>query len=76
MSTRFRFPKIPEFCLPVLLPVVRFYLSRQTSTMHTVHDLQLKVEAYMQHMIDKTITNLTISGQENLKDGKPHLIQH
>lgn len=71
--TRFRFPKVPEFVLPLTSPIVSQYLARQTREVQCVNDLQLRIESYMQKMIDTTMSGLTISGLENLQDGKPHL---
>ena len=70
---RFRFPKFPECLLPFALPIAKKYLSKQSSTINNVNDLQLKTEKYLKKMLDTTTSGLSVSGTENLRDGKPHL---
>lgn len=70
---RFRFPKMPEFLVSALSPVIRFYLAKQSKHFSSVNDLQLVVERYMKRMIDQTISDLHISGMENLSEGVPYL---
>jgi hypothetical protein len=70
---RLRFPKIPEFLLFLLAPLIRHHLSRQTKGVNSVNDLQVITKPYLQRVIDDTTSGVCISGTENLKDGKPHL---
>lgn len=71
--TRFRFPSFPNAFLPLVTPLVKRYVKKQSSEINTVNDLQMVVKLYMQRMIDETTSGVHISGVENLKDGKPHL---
>ncbi|ODS22864.1 cytochrome C oxidase Cbb3 [Candidatus Endobugula sertula] len=71
--TRFRFAHYPEFIQCMMMPFVRYYLSYQANSIHTVHDLQLRIEPYLKRMIDRTISGLSISGIDNVSDSQPHL---
>ncbi|MGS2718897.1 1-acyl-sn-glycerol-3-phosphate acyltransferase [Eionea flava] len=71
--TRFRFPSLPNAFFPLITPLVKRYVKKQSCEINTVNDLQMVVKLYMQRMIDETTSGVHISGVENLKDGKPHL---
>ncbi len=70
---RFRFPKLPIPLVSLLTPIIKHFIAKQSANIHSIHDLQLMVEGYMQKMCDTTMSHLHVSGTENLKDGKPHL---
>lgn len=71
--TRFRFPKLPRCLLSLITPIVKHYVAKQSSSIHSVNDLQVLVKTYMERMIEKTISGMHITGVENLTDDKPHL---
>ncbi|MFT6101841.1 MAG: hypothetical protein ACJATV_001293 [Granulosicoccus sp.] len=71
--TRFRFSTLPQFFFPLITPLVKLYIKKQSAHINSVNDLQILVKRYMQKMIDDTVSGMHISGQENLSDGKPHL---
>lgn len=70
---RFRFPWAPEWLLPLISLFVKYYLLKQTAAIKTVDDLQQMMKGYIHRMNDETTSSLHISGNENIKDNKPHL---
>ena len=64
--TRLRFAWLPESIVGWLRPVVSCVLRRQARRIRSVADFQKIVERYMSLMIDSTVTDLTVSGLENL----------
>ena len=68
-----KFPKAPRWLRDTMNPLVRRYLFRQTAKMANVYDLQVVVEQYVKRMINSTIDELTVSGLEHLRAGKPYL---
>lgn len=69
----FRYPRFPKALMAMASPGVRWYLRRQTRHIHTVHDLQLMIESYVEHMLQSSSAGLTVSGLEHLTPGKAHL---
>lgn len=70
---RFRFPSLPAWLMPCLKPLIRFALARETRRVCDVQSFQAVVAKYMQHMISSTTTALTVSGLEQLEQGKSYL---
>jgi 1-acyl-sn-glycerol-3-phosphate acyltransferase len=70
---RFRFPALPVWLMPVLKPLIRFALSRETRKVCDIKSFQAVVAKYMQHMISSTTVALTVSGLENLAPDKAYL---
>jgi hypothetical protein len=60
--------KLPQLkrIAPLLRPFVRRVLRKQTLSIHTVSDLQSRIEDYLGKVIDKTTTSLTMSGLDRL----------
>jgi hypothetical protein len=58
---------------PVSLPFVRLVLSRQLSKVKTIRDFQVIVKRYMDAMVDRTVSEFTVSGLNELDPAKPYL---
>lgn len=61
--------KMPEFCrraVPLMRPIVRKALQRETRGVASVDAFQQRLEKYVRRMLDRTMTELTVSGLETL----------
>lgn len=71
--TRFRFPNYPSWCVALLKPIVKYYVTKQTKDIKTVQDLQLLVERYVARMLRETSLGLTVTGDEYLDQSRSYL---
>lgn len=62
---KWRLPQL-KMVAPLLRPFVRRVLKKQTLGIYSVSDLQARVEDYLANVINKTTTNLTMSGLDRL----------
>ncbi len=69
----FRLPWLPVGLHGLAAPWVRLFLRKKTKSVRDVRSFQVVVESYMQHMVDSTITSLTVSGLEKLDNKKAYL---
>lgn len=65
--------RLPDFFRRILKPIFRFFVRRQVRDVNTVYDFQTKVAGYMEHMIETTMSQFTVSGLEKLDLQKPYL---
>ena len=65
--------RLPEFLRRILKPIFRFVVRRQVRDINSVFDFQRKVASYMEHMIETTMTQFTVSGLEKLDINEPYL---
>jgi Acyltransferase len=63
---RLKMPRVSAFAAPLMRPLVRKVLQRETQGVTSVRDFQLRLTSYMQRMLDRTTTALTVVGLENL----------
>lgn len=71
--TRFRFPILCSVIPFILRPLVKRFLCQQTAQVNSVRSFQEVVEKHMNHMIEKTTTQLTQTGLERLDKSKSYL---
>lgn len=71
--TRLSLPRLPQRLAPLVAPVVRWALRRQTAGIHSVQDFQQLVERYLARVIDTTTSGLQVSGMEHLHPGQAYL---
>ncbi len=64
-------PNCPKWLIPLLACVGRFFIRRQMRDVNTVKDFQIKLEHYLSHMIDKRVSDFTVSGLDQLESDKP-----
>lgn len=55
------------------LPLVRFGLRRQLKNVKTIRDFQVIVKRYMDAVVDRTVSEFTVSGLNELDPSKPYL---
>ncbi|MFT7130685.1 MAG: hypothetical protein ACI89U_002811 [Gammaproteobacteria bacterium] len=55
------------------LPLVRFVLRRQLTNVKTIRDFQAIVKRYMDAVVDRTVSEFTVSGVNALDASKPYL---
>ncbi|MEZ5539267.1 MAG: 1-acyl-sn-glycerol-3-phosphate acyltransferase [Pseudomonadales bacterium] len=70
---RFRFPSLPAWMHSFASPLVRLFLRNKTQSVHDVRSFQAIIESYMRHMVDSTISHLTVSGLDKLNSKQAYL---
>lgn len=68
-----KFPRLPAFLNPVLFPIFRLIIKRETKNVKTVNDFQSRLSGYLDHMIATRIDKVTISGMEKLSEKESYL---
>jgi 1-acyl-sn-glycerol-3-phosphate acyltransferase len=71
--TRFRFPWAPAWLLILISPLIRVLVRCQTRAVQDVAGFQEVIESYMRHMIEKTTTEFSVSGLDQLDSQKHYL---
>lgn len=69
---RLKMPKFSKFAAPIMRPLVRKTLEKETRGVASVDTFQQRLEKYMQRMLDETVTELTLSGLERLSKDKAY----
>lgn len=69
---RLKMPRTSQFAAPLLRPIVRKALQRETRGVATVDAFQQRLEKYVGRMLDQTISELTVSGLETLAKGRAY----
>jgi 1-acyl-sn-glycerol-3-phosphate acyltransferase len=69
---RLKFPTLSKFAAPLLRPVVRAALRHETADVATVDNFQQRIEKYMRRLLDRTVTELTVSGLEYLTQSRAY----
>ena len=69
---RLKMPTLSRLAAPLLRPMVRQALRKETAAVNSVADFQQRVEKYMRRLLDETTAQLTLSGLEHLKPGKAY----
>lgn len=67
-----KMPAFTRFAAPLLRPVLRTALSRETRGVASVDAFQQRLEKYVRRLLDKTVTELTVSGLDTLTKGKAY----
>lgn len=70
---RFRFPRCPQYMAAVLHGLIGWRLKKKVANIRTIHDLQLQVADYMQHMVNTTTDGFSVSGLDNLSQDQTYL---
>lgn len=63
---RLKMPSFSQFAAPLVRPLVRKALQRETRGVTSVDAFQQRLEKYVRRMLDKTMTELTVSGLQTL----------
>lgn len=71
--TAFKFSNWPKWLRKAVRPLVKSTLKRELGQVLTVGQLQNICSHYLDRVIEKTISRITISGLENLRQGQPYL---
>lgn len=69
---RLKAPRLSRWFAPLLRPLVRSALRKETAGVMTVDDFQQRLEKYVRQLLDETVTELTISGLDHLTPGKAY----
>jgi len=64
-----KMPTLSRLAAPLLRPLVRGVLHRETASVNSIAGFQQKIEKYMRRLLDETMTDLTVSGLDHLKAG-------
>lgn len=67
-----KLPTLSKFVAPLLRPLVRSVLRKETAEVATIADFQQRIEKYMRKLLDDTVTDLTISGLEHLTPSRAY----
>jgi hypothetical protein len=70
---RLRVGSLASALPPVWRYLARMYLRRQLRHVHSVHDMQMVVKAYMERMIEDTTAGFSVSGLDQLDASKAYL---
>jgi len=70
---QYRFPKLYSKLSFILAPLTRFYLARQYAHINSVEPLQDQIKVFIDRVIANSITKLSSSGLEQLKNGENYL---
>ncbi|QSX35048.1 1-acyl-sn-glycerol-3-phosphate acyltransferase [Shewanella avicenniae] len=65
-----RFPKLARIAPWFAYPLVSWGLKKRAAKLNTVHDVQLLVLQYLEQMKARTVSEMTVSGIENLPKDK------
>lgn len=68
----YKWPDIGRVSASLLRPVIRGVLHRELKGVSTVADFQGKIEKYLQRLIDRTVTGLSVSGLEQLQKDRAY----
>ena len=68
----FKLAKLPQWLRHVLKPLVKQRLRTELGPIDSIKAAQLVSEKYVNRVIETTISNLTISGLENLSEQRPY----
>ena len=71
--TRFRFPRLASSLGWLLRPMIAYKLRREFGNSASVDALQLKIESYIDHTIEKATDGVTFGGTEQLVKGNAYL---
>lgn len=67
-----KMPAMTRFAAPVLRPLVRKALRRETQGVNSVDAFQQRLEKYVRRLLDQTVTELTVSGLDTLAKGQAY----
>ncbi len=68
-----KFPRLGRLLPWLMQPLVKNFLAKQLDGVMSVEDLQLKVKAYMDQMMSRTMTAFSVSGLKELAEDKAYL---
>lgn len=68
-----QFPLVPRYLEKPLARFVRFRIHNNLKEIHTVADFQQRMEDFVASTIEKSITEFTFSGQDNIERGVPYV---
>jgi len=71
--TAFKFSNWPKWLRKLAQPLIKIALDRELSGVTTVGQVQNICSKYLDEVIEKTISKITISGLDNLKPGQAYL---
>lgn len=71
--TAFKFSGLPAWARTLMRPLVRGALNKQLRNIDNVDQVQSICSLYLDKVIEQTISELTISGLDQLTPGKPYL---
>lgn len=70
---RLRLGKGARYFAWLLRPLLSWLLRHQLRDIRSVHDLQMRIKGYVEHMIEDTTAGFTVSGLQHLDPGQAHL---
>lgn len=69
---RLKMPTLSRVAAPLLRPLVRKVLRRETAAVNSIADFQQSIEKYMRRLLDETMTELSVSGLDHLRPGRAY----
>lgn len=73
MFARYRFPSLSRWLMGPLVALIGGRLRRQARNIHTVSELQQRLEPYLDRLIESSTLEVTYSGLEHLAKDRPYL---
>ena len=70
---RYRYPSMPGWLAPLILPLAKWRLQQQTAKIETVDDFQIWLERWVTRLLDKTTTRVVVRGLDKLSPDEGHL---
>ena len=70
---KLKLPRPLKAMAPVFRALVRGRLRKELSQVYSVRDFQERIESYLSHIIDTTVTEWTVSGLDKLDNQQSHL---
>ena len=63
---KLKLPKLGRMAPSIVRPLVRKVIQKELVGVNDVHSFQMRIETYMQKLLDRTAPDLTVSGLEHL----------
>lgn len=70
---KLKMPALSRFAAPLMRGTIRRALEKETRSVNGVQDFQARIEPYLGRLLDRTTTELTVSGLERLKKDQSYL---
>ncbi len=70
---RLKLSSAGRYLAAVTRPLIRSRLAKEFTGINTVHDVQMYIRGYLESILKRTVTHLSVSGIDKLERGRAHL---
>lgn len=70
---RLKLSSAGRYFAAVTRPLIRNRLAKEFTGINTVHDVQMYIRDYLESILERTVTRLSVSGIDKLERGRAHL---